>query len=101
VRTLQSLTSPFVSCYPNAGLPDEEGRYGETPDFSRRSAWNASWITAGSTWSADAAAPRRKAYPRYCADGGRQSARASRRRVRIVPYYTGIDLVEAEDSTAR
>ena len=31
VRTLQSLTSRFVSCYPNAGLPNEEGRYGETP----------------------------------------------------------------------
>ena len=27
VRTLQSLTSRFVSCYPNAGLPNEEGRY--------------------------------------------------------------------------
>jgi 5-methyltetrahydrofolate--homocysteine methyltransferase len=31
IRTLQSLTTRFVSCYPNAGLPNEEGRYGETP----------------------------------------------------------------------
>ena len=31
VRTLQSLTSGFVSCYPNAGLPNEEGLYHETP----------------------------------------------------------------------
>ena len=31
VRTLQSLTSGFVSCYPNAGLPNEEGLYQETP----------------------------------------------------------------------
>ena len=31
IRTLQSLTSRYVSCYPNAGLPNEEGRYGETP----------------------------------------------------------------------
>ena len=31
VRTLSSLTSEFVSCYPNAGLPDEEGKYLETP----------------------------------------------------------------------
>src|ERR1700740_3099922 len=31
IRTLQSLTNRFVSCYPNAGLPNEEGRYGETP----------------------------------------------------------------------
>jgi 5-methyltetrahydrofolate--homocysteine methyltransferase len=31
IRTLQSLTTRFVSCYPNAGLPNEEGKYGETP----------------------------------------------------------------------
>jgi len=32
VRTLSSLTGEFVSCYPNAGLPDEEGKYLETPE---------------------------------------------------------------------
>ena len=31
IRTLSSLTGEFVSCYPNAGLPDEEGKYLETP----------------------------------------------------------------------
>ena len=31
IRTLSSLTGAFVSCYPNAGLPDEEGKYLETP----------------------------------------------------------------------
>src|SRR6202522_2477211 len=31
VRTLQSVTNRFVSCYPNAGLPNEEGKYQETP----------------------------------------------------------------------
>jgi 5-methyltetrahydrofolate--homocysteine methyltransferase len=31
IRTLSGITSEFVSCYPNAGLPDEEGRYLETP----------------------------------------------------------------------
>ena len=31
IRTLSAATSEFVSCYPNAGLPDEEGRYLETP----------------------------------------------------------------------
>jgi 5-methyltetrahydrofolate--homocysteine methyltransferase len=31
IRTLQSLTPQFVSCYPNAGLPNEEGCYLETP----------------------------------------------------------------------
>jgi 5-methyltetrahydrofolate--homocysteine methyltransferase len=31
IRTLSALTGEFVSCYPNAGLPDEEGQYLETP----------------------------------------------------------------------
>ncbi|HXM94131.1 MAG TPA: methionine synthase [Candidatus Dormibacteraeota bacterium] len=31
IRTLSQLTGEYVSCYPNAGLPDEEGQYLETP----------------------------------------------------------------------
>ena len=31
IRTLSAVTGEFVSCYPNAGLPDEEGKYLETP----------------------------------------------------------------------
>src|SRR6202790_2270739 len=31
LRALSQLTSCFVSCCPNAGLPDEEGQYLETP----------------------------------------------------------------------
>jgi 5-methyltetrahydrofolate--homocysteine methyltransferase len=31
IRTLSQLSREFVSCYPNAGLPDEEGKYLETP----------------------------------------------------------------------
>src|ERR1700740_3501689 len=31
IRPLSQLTGEFVSCYPNAGLPDEEGKYLETP----------------------------------------------------------------------
>lgn len=32
VRTLHELASPALSCYPNAGLPNEEGNYLETPE---------------------------------------------------------------------
>jgi 5-methyltetrahydrofolate--homocysteine methyltransferase len=31
IRTLSTLSGEFISCYPNAGLPDEEGKYLETP----------------------------------------------------------------------
>ena len=31
IRTLADLSNSAVSCYPNAGLPDEEGHYHESP----------------------------------------------------------------------
>ncbi|MBI2841345.1 MAG: methionine synthase [Acidobacteria bacterium] len=31
IRTLARIARCFISCYPNAGLPDENGRYRETP----------------------------------------------------------------------
>ena len=36
LRTLAGLSRFFVSCYPNAGLPDENGRYNETPEMLAR-----------------------------------------------------------------
>ena len=37
VRTLSELSLTGVSCYPNAGMPDEEGHYHESPEsFSRK-----------------------------------------------------------------
>lgn len=32
IRSLAGLASTAISCYPNAGLPDEEGQYHETPE---------------------------------------------------------------------
>ncbi|WP_075981719.1 methionine synthase [Bacillus massilinigeriensis] len=32
IRSLSNLSTSAVSCYPNAGLPDEEGHYHETPE---------------------------------------------------------------------
>lgn len=32
IRSLSGLSTTAVSCYPNAGLPDEEGHYHETPE---------------------------------------------------------------------
>lgn len=32
IRTLSALAETAVSCYPNAGLPDEDGHYHETPE---------------------------------------------------------------------
>ena len=32
IRTLSGLAKTLVSCYPNAGLPDSDGNYAETPE---------------------------------------------------------------------
>lgn len=36
IRSLANLSTTAVSCYPNAGLPDEEGNYHETPESLAR-----------------------------------------------------------------
>lgn len=36
IRSLSQLSTAAVSCYPNAGLPDEEGNYHETPESLAR-----------------------------------------------------------------
>ncbi|MBI4178916.1 methionine synthase [bacterium] len=36
IRSMSDIARTFVSCYPNAGLPDEEGRYNETPETLAR-----------------------------------------------------------------
>ncbi|HWI50341.1 MAG TPA: methionine synthase [Rummeliibacillus sp.] len=32
LRSLSEIATSYISCYPNAGLPDEEGHYHETPE---------------------------------------------------------------------
>jgi 5-methyltetrahydrofolate--homocysteine methyltransferase len=97
VRTLQSLTSRNVSCYPNAGLPNEEGRYLETPttlaDQLERFIGHG-WLNivggcCGTTEKhiraiaqmTEGKAPRQPAEPNHRA------------------VYSGIELIEAEEST--
>ena len=36
LRTLSQLTRAFTLCYPNAGLPDENGQYNESPEMVAR-----------------------------------------------------------------
>ena len=37
IGRLAAIATTRVSCHPNAGLPDDKGRYPETPDsFARR-----------------------------------------------------------------
>jgi len=47
LRTLSAMSTRFVSVYPNAGLPDERGQYGETPEslaFKMRRFVDEGWV---------------------------------------------------------
>src|ERR1700732_666062 len=97
VRTLQSLTNRAVSCYPNAGLPNEEGEYGETPTslseqlerFIDRGWLNLVGGCCGTTEKhirtiaqmAEGKKPRHAPGPNHRA------------------VYSGIEVIEAEEST--
>ena len=97
IRTLQSLTNRVVSCYPNAGLPNEEGRYAETPTslaeqlerFVYRGWLNIVGGCCGTTEKhiraiaqmAEGKTPRQPADPNHRA------------------VYSGIEVIEAEEST--
>jgi len=96
LRTIAEMAPGRVSCYPNAGLPNEEGRYLETPTSVaaqlERFIGNG-WlnIVGGCCGTTDA-------HIRAIAQ------MAEGKRPRAVPgrshraYYSGIELVEAEES---
>ncbi len=96
IRTLSALSERFISCYPNAGLPNEEGKYGETPtslasQLERFIAQGWLNIVGGCCGTTDAhiraiaqmvegKSPRRPPAPHHRA------------------FYSGIEAIEAEES---
>src|SRR6266699_2818628 len=97
IRTLSQLTGEFVSCYPNAGLPDEEGKYletlttlaGQLEKFADHGWLNLVGGCCGTT----------EKHIRAIA----QMAEGKKPRVRPAEshraVYSGIEAIEAEDST--
>jgi 5-methyltetrahydrofolate--homocysteine methyltransferase len=96
IRTLHEMSAHRISCYPNAGLPDAEGKFPETPEslaaqlerFIRHGWLNVVGGCCGTTPAHIRAIAR-------MAEGKapRRLPGASHR-----TYYSGIELVEAEDS---
>jgi 5-methyltetrahydrofolate--homocysteine methyltransferase len=97
IRTLSASTGEFVSCYPNAGLPDEEGKYLETPTslaaqlekFVDHGWLNLVGGCCGTTEKHIAAIAQMVA--------GKQPRALPREAHRAI--YSGIETVEADDST--
>ena len=96
IRTLHEMAKTRISCYPNAGLPNEELKYLETPESlaaparevrrSRLAEYHRRLLRDDT-----------RAYRGDRADGRRpQAARRSPSRQHKA-YYSGIELVEADD----
>ena len=96
IRTLNEIAATRVSCYPNAGLPNAEGRYEMTPEslarelerFAERGWLNLVGGCCGTT-------------PLHIAALA-QMAQGKRPRPHKAPsgraWYSGVELVEAEES---
>jgi 5-methyltetrahydrofolate--homocysteine methyltransferase len=96
IRTLSEMSSTRISCYPNAGLPNEDGKYLETPQSLAAQLErfiDHGWVNivggcCGTT------APHIKAIAEMAEGKKPRALKASSHRA----YYSGIDLVEAEES---
>jgi 5-methyltetrahydrofolate--homocysteine methyltransferase len=97
IRTLSALTVEFVSCYPNAGLPDEEGKYLETP--TTLAAQLEKFVNHGWLNIVGGCCGTTEKHIRAIA----QMAEGKKPRVRPTEthraVYSGIETIEAEDST--
>jgi 5-methyltetrahydrofolate--homocysteine methyltransferase len=97
IRTLSTITGEFVSCYPNAGLPDEEGKYLETPSSlatQLEKFVNQGWLNlvggcCGTTEKHIRAIAQ-------MVDGKRPRVRPTEAHRAV---YSGIETIEADDST--
>ena len=97
VRTLSQLTGEFVSCYPNAGLPNEDGKYLETP--SSLAAQLEKFVDHGWLNLVGGCCGTTEQHIRALA----QMVNGKKPRVRPAEshraVYSGIETIEAEDST--
>ena len=96
IRTMHEMAHTRISCYPNAGLPNVEGKYDETPrslaaQLEKFAAHGWLNITGGCCGTTPA---HIKAIAEMVDGKKPRALRPSAHRA----YYSGIELVEAEDS---
>ena len=96
IRTLSELACTRISCYPNAGLPNEEGQYLETPQsfaLQLEQFVDRGWlnIVGGCCGTTPA---HIRALAQMLAGKKPRPVKPPARRA----FYSGVELVEAEDS---
>lgn len=96
IRTIHELSPVRVSCYPNAGLPDVEGKYGETPDSL--AAQLEKFVGHGWVNFLGGCCGTTPDHIRAIAQmvEGKQPRKSAERKSRV--FYSGIEVVEADES---
>jgi 5-methyltetrahydrofolate--homocysteine methyltransferase len=97
IRTLSQLTGEFVSCYPNAGLPDEEGKYLETP--TSLAAQLEKFVDHGWLNIVGGCCGTTEQHIRAIAQMSEGKKPRQRPAEQHRAIYSGIETIEAEDST--
>src|SRR5712671_2696863 len=97
IRTLSQLTGEFVSCYPNAGLPDEEGKYLETP--TSLAAQLEKFVDHGWLNIVGGCCGTTEQHIRAIAQMVESKKPRQRPAEQHRAIYSGIETIEAEDST--
>jgi len=96
LRTLQEMASTHISCYPNAGLPNADGHYDETPETL--AAQLEKFVTHGWLNIVGGCCGTTPEHIRAIAQ------MVEGKKPRVVPerkrrsWYSGVELVEAEES---
>jgi 5-methyltetrahydrofolate--homocysteine methyltransferase len=96
IRTLSEMSATRISCYPNAGLPNEDGKYGETPDTL--AAQLDRFITNGWINIVGGCCGTTDKHIRAIAQMAEGKRPRPRRESAHRAWYSGIELVEADDS---
>ena len=97
LRTLHEIAATRISCYPNAGLPNEEGAYLETPESLARQLErfvDHGWLNIVGGCCGTTPAHIRAIAQMIEGKAPRPLKPPSRR-----AFYSGVELVEAEEST--
>jgi 5-methyltetrahydrofolate--homocysteine methyltransferase len=96
IRSLHELSTTRISCYPNAGLPDEEGKYLETP--STLAAQIERFVNHGWLNIVGGCCGTRPDHIRALVQMVEGKTPRARKQSAHRTYFSGIEMVEAEDS---
>lgn len=96
IRSIHELATTRISCYPNAGLPDEDGKYLETP--TSLAAQLERFIDHGWLNIVGGCCGTRPDHIRAICQMAQSKRPREPKQSTHRTYFSGIDMIEAEES---